>query len=239
VPLLVEHSPPEALRTALLTAAGQHKSDLMRQILARLPDPSELLVEDAESRLTSALLLMSDTELQILEQAGLQLPLWAAARFGRLERMKELIAAGADVNEPPANGTRETPLLLAVRNGRYEAAKLLLASKANPDTRSGNMTQPTPLHEAAEKGDVSLVRLLTAHGVALNPLDSLERPPLYYAVAAQNREVSAVLLKAGADPNIQVHSGEHDPAGNRLKVPLWKLAKDPDLVRLLKSKGAR
>jgi len=240
VPLLVEHSSPETLRAALLTAAAQRQPDVVRQILARLPEPAKALAaEDSHMRLTSALLLMSEEELQILEPAGLQLPLWAAARLGRIERMRELLAAGADVNEPATPYNRDTPLFLAVRSQQQAAAKLLLEKGADPNLRWNNWTHPTPLHEAADKGDTEMARLLVGHKADPNPLDNLGRPPLYFAVVAANLDLARVLVEAGADPGITVYSGEHDKAGNRVKKPLWQLAEKPELVRLLKSRGAR
>lgn len=234
VPLLIEHSSPETLRSALPYAAAIHRPDLMRQVLARIPDPAKVLTEDAKNRLASALQVMSDAEVRILEQAGLQLPLWAAARFGRLDRMKELIAAGVDVNQPPPF-VGNTPLLRAVENGQAEAARLLLAAKANPSTAAEGGTMPTPLHEAVEKGDVEMARLLTSYKAAPNLLDSLGYPPLYYAVTAKRADLCRVLLDGGADPSILVPSEERDRAGKRIKVPLWKLAKDPELIKLLKA----
>ncbi len=234
VPLLIEHASPETLRGALLYAAAMHRPDLMRQVLARIPDPAKVLTEDAKNRLASALQVMSDAEVQILEQAGLQLPFWAAARFGRLERMKELIAAGVDVNQPPPF-VGNTPLLRAVENGQAEAARLLLAAKADPSTAAEGGTMPTPLHEAVRNGDVEMARLLTSYKAAPNPLDSLGYPPLYYAVTAKRADLCRVLLDAGADPNMPVPSEARDRAGKRIKVPLWKLAKDPELIKLLKS----
>jgi ankyrin repeat protein len=236
VPVLVEHSPADVLRKALLITAGKRKPELMRQILARLPDPASALVDDDSRRLTTALLLMSDTEARILEEAGLQMPLWAAARFGRIERMKELIASGTDVNESRVHASRETPLLMAVRNRQLEAVKLLLANQADPNITSENNTRPTPLHEAAEKSELEAVRLLLSHGASVNAVDTLEQPPLYFAVTAQNLEVSRALLEAGADPNIKVWTAKR---GHQVKVRLWQLATDPELIKLLKAHGAK
>jgi ankyrin repeat protein len=238
VPLLIEHSPPEVLPRALLLAAIQHKPDIMRQILARMPDPGESIARES-LRLRTALQFMSEDEVRILEETGVQLPLWAAARFGRLERIRGLLAGGADVNAPIPDATRETPVFFAIRSDRHAAAKLLLENGADPNAGSRNGTCPTPLHEAATRGATATVKLLLEHGTKPNPLDSLDYPPLWYAVKAGNIEVAQALLEGGADPNIKVDTHERDAVGNRIHAPLWRVAKDPKLVALLKAHGAR
>jgi ankyrin repeat protein len=237
-PLLVAATPPARLGRPLLTAAVHGNVELMRQILARLPEPLPVITAD-EERLAGVLLTVSDKELAIFEEIGLPLPLWAAARFGRLERMKELLAAGANVNQPPPHSHRETPLFLAVNAGHLEAVKLLLQYKADPNRPSENDTYPSPLHEAVARGDPEFVRLLTANGALPNAFDGVDKPPLYYAVQARSFELCRVLLAAGANPNQPVHSDERDALGRRLPVPIWQLAKDPKLIELLKAHGAR
>jgi ankyrin repeat protein len=165
--------------------------------------------------------------------------LWAAARFGRLERIRGLLAGGADVNAPIPDATRETPVFFAIRSDRHAAAKLLLENGADPNAGSRNGTCPTPLHEAATRGATATVKLLLEHGTKPNPLDSLDYPPLWYAVKAGNIEVAQALLEGGADPNIKVDTHERDAVGKRIHAPLWRVARDPKLVALLKAHGAR
>ena len=56
-------------------------------------------------------------------------PLLYAARDGRLEAAQRLVAAGADLELPDANGIR--PLLMAALNNKLDVARLLVAKGAN------------------------------------------------------------------------------------------------------------
>jgi ankyrin repeat protein len=70
-------------------------------------------------------------------ERGLQQPtpggmtaLLYAARDGRLETARTLVAAKADVNQPEANGV--TPLIMAIANDHHELALFLLEQGADP-----------------------------------------------------------------------------------------------------------
>jgi len=65
------------------------------------------------------------------EALGGMTPLLYAARDGRLDEARLLVAAGADVELGDANQIR--PLLMAVLNNHLEIARLLLEHKANPN----------------------------------------------------------------------------------------------------------
>jgi uncharacterized protein len=93
----------------------------------------------------------------------------------------------------------------------------------------------TPLHLAAFFGRPEAARYLLTQGadieaVARNRRFAAEARPLHSAVAAQHREVIALLLKAGADPNSRQHGGF---------TPLLEAAQlgNADLVDLLLAHG--
>lgn len=78
-----------------------------------------------------------------------------------LERVKEAIAAGADVNDDSRNGHR--PLQLAIQGGYTDVACLLIESGAdlNYQDRSGC----DPIHMAINQGQFRVARLLIKKGV--------------------------------------------------------------------------
>lgn len=89
----------------------------------------------------------------------------------RFNRIKELIAQGADVNER-YNGIEEndkkdfTPLYFCVMNNDLRAMQLLLENGADIDARAINDT--TPLIIAADMGYSDAVQLLIREGARLN-----------------------------------------------------------------------
>ncbi len=83
-----------------------------------------------------------------------------AARLAQLERAKELLAAGADVNVADWRGF--TPLMWASAAGNAALVRSLLDAGAVPDRRATDGT--TALMLAAANGFVDVVRLLLSRG---------------------------------------------------------------------------
>jgi ankyrin repeat protein len=137
-----------------------------------------------------------------------------AARNGQLERVKQLLAAGADVNaadwvQMSMQQLGETPLIAAADAGRSGVVQLLLEAGASIDL--ADYSGSTPLHSAARGGHLQVVQLLLDSGANVNgaPLiDGITRPnleghtpvlgPLCAAAACGHREVVQLLLAAGA-----------------------------------------
>jgi ankyrin repeat protein len=156
-----------------------------------------------------------------------------AARVGDLEQIRQLIAAGGDVNVPEADGS--TALLWAAYQSDAEMVTALIEAGADPDaanefgvtpllqaSRNGDpavieallnggadieLTHPqgeTPLMAASRSGSVAAVSLLLARGSNPNAVESVqEQTALMWAVAEGHLDVVDVLLGAGADPNMR------------------------------------
>ena len=75
-----------------------------------------------------------------------------AARDGRLDSARMLVAAKADVNQADANGI--TPLLMAITNNHLDVAKFLLEKGANPN--AADWWGRTPLWATVEIRDRDL-----------------------------------------------------------------------------------
>jgi len=121
-------------------------------------------------------------------------PLGLAAYFGKVEAVKYLIKAGAEINSPSKNSLKVTPLQSAVAGGHKEITRLLLEAGANPNVREGNGN--TPLHTAAYNGDIEIVRSLIFGGADLEAINVDRETPLDRARKNGHDEV-AMLLKAG------------------------------------------
>ncbi|MEJ2313827.1 MAG: ankyrin repeat domain-containing protein [Nitrospirota bacterium] len=123
--------------------------------------------------------------------------LWWAARFGRTDEVRRLIALGADVNARDIDG--ETPLHAAVRWGQAEAAEALLQNGANADARAIYGT--TPLHMAARELRADLVGVLLAHGASADARDDFGCTPLHDVASRGDEALAASLVRAGANPD--------------------------------------
>ena len=116
-------------------------------------------------------------------------PLHFATNAERTSILKQLLAAGAEVDAADAVGT--TPLGAAASIGNVDAVGLLLAAGAHPD-------RGCPLLMAAQAGHVEIVRALLAAGAEHTPAETLPYPPLRIAIVNGHDAVVALLRDAGA-----------------------------------------
>ena len=154
-----------------------------------------------------------------------------AAREGRLEAMKALVDAKADVNQRVV-GDNSTPMLIATINGHFDLAKYLLDQGADPNMAAHNGV--TPMYAALN---------VQWAAKALYP-----QPRAYEQQHASYLDLMAALLDKGADPNVRLtkkvwyaqydfdQSGL-DEAGS---TPFWRAAyaSDIDAMKLLIARGA-
>jgi uncharacterized protein len=111
-------------------------------------------------------------------------PLLYAARDGRLEAAKLLLAAKADVNQTDANGI--TPLLMAIVNNRVDVARFLI--EQGGDIQAADWYGRTPLWAAVETRNMDVDNATFAN--------SIDREPML--------EVVKILLERGAKVNVRM-----------------------------------
>jgi len=136
--------------------------------------------------------------------ADLKKELRWAAQNGDVEKVKELIASGVDVDSL-VDGVH-TPLMFAVYYGHYEVAKILIDKGA--DVNAAHSTNHTVLYHALEASQLhaELIQLLVDAGV------NMDYWPLMWAIQYQYRnsevaELMAILIEAGADVNERGQTG--------------------------------
>ncbi|MEO6185581.1 MAG: ankyrin repeat domain-containing protein [Steroidobacteraceae bacterium] len=152
-------------------------------------------------------------------------PLLYAAREGCIECARELLAGGADINRMDPDQT--TPLVMALMNLRFDFAAFLI--KAGADVDRWDLYGQTPLYVAID----------------MNTLPKGGRPDLPSEDFTTGLQVAALLLAAGANPNIQLklrppyRNYVFDRGGDQVlstgATPLLRAAKggDVEAVRLL------
>jgi len=119
-------------------------------------------------------------------------------RENDLNAVKEMIAAGTDVNQ--ADLSDNSPLKVACIESHFEMAKLLIASGADvnlSDTYNGS----TPLHWACSSNNAEIVKLLISNGADVNHLDKSDGSPLGSACKRNNIEIAGILISNKADIN--------------------------------------
>lgn len=126
----------------------------------------------------------------------------AAAAAGDAERVRKLIADGAQPNGADARGERA--LCAAVASGALEATRILLQRGADPD-RKGLQGRP-PLAIAAANGQRRIVGLLLAAGADPDRAGATRATPLHEAVRFGHSAIDA-LLAAGVPPDLADRKG--------------------------------
>lgn len=126
--------------------------------------------------------------------------LLAAATFGNLEAVQQLVLSGADVNKKNAF-TRDTALLRSLYNNNPEITRLLVYSGA--DINAKNNYNHSPMFLALEKGRAEFIDLFLTSGVH----EGLNSDYLFRASAKQNPVGVLAMLKGGVDPNVKNSKG--------------------------------
>ncbi|MGA2557695.1 MAG: ankyrin repeat domain-containing protein [Verrucomicrobiota bacterium] len=137
-----------------------------------------------------------------------------------LERVREFVLEGADVNQPIGNQGGETPLIRAITTAQLELVKLLIEAGADVNLPWKGPTGWTPLMFAHDSPAI-LAELLAAGAdvgarAASHPLKAADNAPfsrcggetaLHLAAAANNAECVKLLAQAGADVEAKAENG--------------------------------
>ena len=130
-----------------------------------------------------------------------------AALSGDVDRVKALLAAGADADAIDSSG--DTALLWAAVKGHTAVAQVLvLVGQASVDKQDPTSQSHLPLVQAAQKGYVEIVRLLL---MAQADPHANNGEALELSAERGHSEVVELLLAAQADPNCK--SGRFTVAG--------------------------
>ena len=164
--------------------------------------------------------------------------MYLAASNRRTEVVKDLIAAGANVNAAINDGIALHAASSTWLGGRYtEIAKLFIAAGANVNAADNDGI--TALHYAARDGLPKIAKILIAAGANVNAADKYGWTALHSVAFHEDKyrfseytEFAKVLIAAGANVNA---------ADNNGKTPLYKAATkgNTEIFNILKEAGAR
>ena len=124
--------------------------------------------------------------------------IWRACAEGDLERVRQLIQDGQDVNRGDICGT--TPLMLAAKNGHDQVVQELI--RAGADVNGKDNDKRTALHKASWSGHSIVIKTLDEAGANLNVQDVWGRTPLMVAAEWGHANVAVELIRAGADVSV-------------------------------------
>ena len=125
-------------------------------------------------------------------------PLLIASMTGRVDIVKLLVDAKADVNAA-AKTNGFTPLFVASQTGRVDIVKLLVDAKA--DVNAADKDGVTPLYNASTGGHVNIVKLLVDAKADVNAAEKDGVTPLLIASRRGHVNIVKLLLDAKADVN--------------------------------------
>ncbi len=212
-------------QTALMWAAAEAQPAMVKLLVSHGAEVNgRSTINEWERQVTA------EPRMQARPSGGFT-PLLYAARRGCAECAKVLVSAGADVNLTDPDGV--SPLLLATLNFSFDTAAFLIQKGADVD--KWDTWGRSPLYAAVD------MNTLPTGGRA-------DRPSLDRSSAI---EVIQLLLKAGANPNLQLklfppyRSLRDDRGADGLlsvgSTPLLRAAKGGDIeaITLLLAHGAR
>ena len=146
--------------------------------------------------------------------------------------IETLITMGADNNWQDEDGW--TALNYAISFNKEDICKMLIDAGTDPNIR--DIDNKTPVHYAAKawKPNNKILLLLLDAGGEVNVRDKdWGWTPLMYALHANNISIFELLLKAGADPNIQSNNGN-----TSLHWAILFNYKSPEIIKELLDAGA-
>jgi len=124
---------------------------------------------------------------------------------GNIERVKELLANGNDINFKNRQGW--TPLHAAVWNQKQDIAKLLIEKGADVNVK--DTSSRTALQFAADTGQKEIVELLIAKKAEINTMSVRGENALSLAKKNGHTEIVAFLTENGAtEPNLEELRGD-------------------------------
>lgn len=160
----------------------------------------------------------------IAAPGSLEEQLIEACRMDNHDKIRSLIARGADINAQDKDG--HTPLTWAAWNRNIEIVQRLIVDK-NANVNAQNKIGYTPLLVAARRNNLAIVQLLVGKGANVNAQDQCGETPLIFAASHGNLAMVQLLVTSGADVNAQ------DKYYGNTALDMANLSRHDDVVEYL------
>ena len=161
-------------------------------------------------------------------------PLHLSALNGHADLMQLLLARSGNVDEEDSQGA--TPLWRAASSSveSRDVVRGLIRARANVNKLNTNIAAQDPFSNlgagilaiAILNHNLDTAELLLQNGADVNIIDKYGKTPLMYAVAGNDFDGTALLLKYKADPN-------HPGANNRTSMDMAHNLKHKEIFELL------
>ncbi len=126
------------------------------------------------------------------------------AMSGNLTRVRELIAAGADINF--ANRSGVSSLMVACQWNQTEVVRFLLENGADVRHQESSSGRDALMYSCFS-GNPELVELILNNGAMIDATDAMGRSALMIAASVGKAESVRVLLQTGANADLKDHCG--------------------------------
>jgi len=195
--------------TPLILAAIAGQDEIVKFLLESRADVNAqdhhgwtaLLFTCAYSKTSTSKILLAHPDINVtLQNVTGGTALILASHSSEYVIVKALIDRGADVNAKQTIGL--TPLMMATDAGHRKIVQLLLDSGACVDDND-NMLGAGPIHAAVSNGDYAILDVILNKKANLDLQTHTGLTPLMIASCKGQLDLSELLLKHGASPNIQ------------------------------------
>jgi Ankyrin repeats (3 copies)/Ankyrin repeat len=210
----------------LMAAVAAGDADAVARLLAEDPSLAAARGEDGVSAVLLARYRFDRSTLDLLLAADPELDVFEAAALGRLDRLKDRLAAVTDA-AMAYSPDGFAALHLAAFFGKAEAVQVLLEAGASVAAYTRNDFANQPLHAAAAGRHVEVCRLLLAAGADVSATQHGGYAPLHEAAQHGDAEMVELFLSAGGDPTASITDG-------RTPVELAAEAGHHDVARRLR-----
>lgn len=205
-PLAVPEAAPAGVKPWVATALFGSVAELRGlldgglDVNSATPQGTSLLMMAAPDPEKVRLLIERKANVKARAKNGFTALMIAAGYRGATDSVKQLLAAGAEVNPGKGVMFNSSPLFMAAMMGQIDSLRVLLDAGADKNRAMLLLGRfpATPLMAAVFQNDTAVAGELLRRGVDPNQLDGEGMSPLAWATLGNDVEVADLLIRSGA-----------------------------------------